>query len=168
MRTFKDSCGNDWSVNVNVATVMRIKQETDKMLPAIFDDNCKLLGELSQDYFTLARILYICCAVECEARGMLPEQFPERLAGDSLAQAMEALWRSTADFFMYPEARASAHRAIDLINETVTKSLAMMDQKSKQAAENADTSILADEYSRFVMNGRGSPELTQGGLQPAS
>jgi hypothetical protein len=101
MKTFKDSAGTEWTVNVTVATVKRVKDLCGVNLMDVVGG--ELLKELASDPVKLVDTLYVICKPQATERSVTDEQFAERLSGDSLADATEAFLQGLADFFPQPQ-----------------------------------------------------------------
>ena len=103
MRSFKDSVGRLWPVEINVAAIKRVRGLLGVDLIKLFDDEMKPLAELVNDPVRLVDVLYCLCKPEADARGISDEDFGRALAGDVITQAVDAFVEELIDFF--PDAR---------------------------------------------------------------
>lgn len=156
MREFKDNAENTWKLAVSVGSVNRVREATGVLLTALFDDNCKLLGELSGDVVKLVAVLFCLCQKQAEAAGVTAEDFADALYGDALGAAGEALVRVTADFFTSPEQRSAIHAAIDKM-EAIGKQVTA---EATALVTSLDVSQLAKSYLDSVTNTPASSEST--------
>ena len=164
MREFKDNSDRTWKLAVSVGAVGRVREATEVLLPALFDDNCKLLAELSADVVKLVTVIFCLCEKQAEAAGVSPEDFADALWGDALGAAGEALLRATADFFTSPEQRAAAHTALDTLRE-VGKQVTL---GTTEMVRNLDVSQLAKNYLGSATNTPASSALTPESLLSAN
>lgn len=153
MREFKDSAGRKWELVITVGAVGRVQQETGVLLTALFDDGCKVLGELSADVVKLVSAIYCLCRKQAEAACVSAEEFADALGGDTLGAAGEALVRATADFFTSPEQRATAHAMLDKLQEV-----------GQQVTSQATTIVVAVDVAQLVKNYLGSVTNTPASL----
>lgn len=156
MRSFTDTTGRSWNLTVTVLTVKRVREATDVLLTALFDDKCTLLAELSGDLIKLVDVLWVVCEGQAKEAGITPEQFAEGLGGDSLGQAGEALVRATADFFTSPEQRRALHKLLDTMTETARQ----FTEKTAAMVDELDPSQLAENCLDFVTSGQAKPAST--------
>ncbi len=159
MREFQDTAGRTWTLDVTVGSIKRVREATNVILPALFDDNMKPVAELTKDYEKLVNVLWAMCSKQ--RPDVDAEQFAESLGGDTLGKATEALVRATADFFTSPEQRAALHKMIDTILETAGKLTNLAGNRVAEILATVDTSQLAASCLDFVTSGQDKPALTQ-------
>lgn len=152
MRSFTDTEGREWQLNITVLTVKRVKEETGVLLTGIFADGCKLMGELSVDVVKLVEVLRCVCESQAVERGVDADQFAESLARDALGNAGMALMRSVADFFPNQDQRDGLNEIIDKLE---TAGLAMA-KEAKGKVQRIDANLLAKSYTDSALS---SPEL---------
>lgn len=97
-RFFTDSTGRQWHVEITVNTIRRVRKALGVDLLAVFDDGCKLLDRLQDDAVLVCDVLYVICRPDIS-----DEEFGQRLASSSLANAQETFFEALADFFPQPE-----------------------------------------------------------------
>ena len=98
MRTFADTTGREWKVDVNVGTCKRVKTllpGTDLLDVAGGD----LLCRLASDPILLCDVLYVVVKPQADAEGVSDEAFGQALGGDALEAATTALLEALSDFF---------------------------------------------------------------------
>ena len=97
MKTFVDTNGKTWTVNINVATIQRVKDLLGvNLMEAITGD---LITKLEDDVILFVDVLYCVCKQEAEANNITDVKFGESLAGDALEAATEAFLTDLIDFF---------------------------------------------------------------------
>jgi hypothetical protein len=105
MKSFKDTAGRTWLVQVNVGTIKRVRDLLGVDLLAIVEDGAKLLRDLADDPVRLVDVLYAVLKPQADAATpyVNDEQFGEAMFGDPIAAGFEALVEAVTDFF--PQAR---------------------------------------------------------------
>jgi len=97
MKLFKDSLQRDWTIEINVFAVKRIKAKLDiDLLDATKGD---LLLSLADDPVSLCNLLWVLCEEEATKRGISDEDFGRSLAGDAIDRATTAFLEALVDFF---------------------------------------------------------------------
>jgi len=98
MARFVDAIGRDWSVEINVPAMKRVKELTGKHLGKLLENECALFSEITSDPILFADVLRAICAPQITDRDLTAEQFEESLAGDAAERAAEAFWGAVVDF----------------------------------------------------------------------
>lgn len=112
MRSFKDSQGRLWEIEVDVRAAKRCKGLLDLSIYGLVDDGAKGLADLLSDPIRLVDTIYVLCMDQCEARSISDEDFGRLFAGDVLEEASEAFVSSVVDFFPNRAAKASLRRLL--------------------------------------------------------
>lgn len=94
-RCFKDSTGREWSVNVVVDTIEKVRE----IGVDLGDVTAQAMKRLAIDDVLLVRSLWLICEAQADKAGVTPQQFGESLFGDALDDAYEALRGALDDFF---------------------------------------------------------------------
>src|SRR5215471_18214446 len=96
MHPFKDSQGTTWEVAINVSQLRAVKDLARLDILALVSQ-----GDMAplQDPINLCNVLYVLCRKTAQARGVSDEEFGERLFGDVIDSATEALMGEIVDFF---------------------------------------------------------------------
>jgi hypothetical protein len=97
MSKFQDNSNRDWTVEINVATVKRVKSLVDVNLLEALDG--VLLERLIEDPILLCDVLYTVCKPEADERSVSDEDFGRALAGDVIEAATAALLEALVAFF---------------------------------------------------------------------
>lgn len=106
MRSFKDSKGRIWELEVNVGAVKRVRAICGiNILDLITIDekskqpNADLLAKLSSDPVLLVDTLYAVCKPAADSRSISDEDFGASLSGDVIEIATSELLDAIVDFF---------------------------------------------------------------------
>jgi len=96
MAKFKDNKGNEWIVPVNSTTVKRVRDVLDIDL---VDLNQTTINRLIEDTVLLVDVLWVLCERQAKSKKVSEEGFAERLVGDPIDAAVDALLEAIANFF---------------------------------------------------------------------
>jgi hypothetical protein len=145
MKSFTDHAGRAWTIVVNVGAVKRVRSLCGVDLMEIVGDGGKMLERLVSDPVLLCDVIYAVCREEATARTVSDEDFGRLMAGDSIAQATDALLDELVDFF--PRARREVlARVLDKMRRYEAKALSLanarlddpaLDQRVEKALEGA-------------------------------
>jgi len=99
MPDFKDAKGDRWDVAITGGTIKRCldKLGVDLGRPLIGDD--PPLTRFQADLAFRVDVIYVICLPEAEGRGLEAEAFAERLGGETLYAASQAVLEAWALFF---------------------------------------------------------------------
>ena len=100
MRLFKDNEAREWTVEITVATVKRVRDLLDVDL--MESVNGKLVEQLANDPVLLVDVLYSICKPQADRDGVSDEQFGEAMAGDAIERGTMAFLEELVDFFPAP------------------------------------------------------------------
>jgi hypothetical protein len=107
MKTFKDNAGRTWTVDVNIATVKRVKSMLKIDLLDVIEG--KLLDKIVLNPLVMCDVVYAICKPEADSQNIDDEKFGYAMAGDALEYATGALLQELIDFF--PESKRPVLRA---------------------------------------------------------
>ncbi len=102
MRTFKDSTGRAWTVEITVGSVQRARDlaGVDLLDPGALNERGEaLMTRLALDLILFGQTLYALCKPQADAAGLNDEGFAGLLSGETLRGAYDAVWDEWADFF---------------------------------------------------------------------
>lgn len=102
MKTFKDSEGRPWEINLNIATVKRVRDlvNVDLLkLDEAKDGNPPLLTLLAVDIELLCNVVFACVKPKADERNVTDVQFGESLGGDAILAARSTFFDVLVDFF---------------------------------------------------------------------
>lgn len=112
MHKFKDATGKEWSLLVTIAAVQRAREHAGEDLLRFFAKDKPLVKELAEDPVRLVAVLYAVCRPQAVEAGITPEEFGERMYGDALPQATDALLGAMVDFSPHPKEREMLRRVL--------------------------------------------------------
>lgn len=99
MTQFCDSKKRAWSVEINVATLKRVKALCQVDLLQILDRKTKLFQRLHDDPILLVDVLCAILRPQAIDLGVSDEEFAEGMLGSGLEAATRAFLEAVADFF---------------------------------------------------------------------
>ncbi len=126
MKSFKDAKGDTWETVITVSTLKRVNNLLGVDLSEIITQkdgkiNCDLLVKLSENPIFLVDVLFAVCKPQCEERKLSDDAFAERLLGDAISDATNALIEGMIDFF--PEAKRKMLRKILELGEKISANM---------------------------------------------
>lgn len=124
MRNFIDSSGRVWVVDINVATVKRVKALAQINLLEVVQG--ELIERLSTDPVLLADVLYAVCQPQALREQVSDEAFGQALAGDVIDRATTALLEGLIEFFPEPRRRL-LEKATAKYRQVQTKALELLE-----------------------------------------
>jgi hypothetical protein len=160
MKSFKDSMGRTWTLEINVGAVKRIRAICDiNILDLVTIDektnqpNVDMLTKLSSDPVLLVDCLYAVCKPDADAQGISDEEFGRAMSGDTIEYATNELLDAIVDFF--PEAKRklfqkvlrTAHR---FANEQKRVILDMIDKVDLDKVAESQLKKLRDSYTSVL------------------
>lgn len=98
MRTFSDTQGRQWCIDINIGALKRVKTLIDVDLLQAKDGETLLL--LADDPMKLADVLFALVQPMALARGVSDEDFGAALGGDTMRAAADAFVEELIDFFL--------------------------------------------------------------------
>jgi len=93
MRSFKDNEGRQWSVDINVAAIKRVRGLTGTDLMQVIEGT--LIEKLICDPVLLCDVVYAICKPEADTRNVSDEEFGKAMAGDAIEPRPRRCWRSS-------------------------------------------------------------------------
>ena len=123
MPKFTDRTGRVWIVELDVATLNRIRAKLEVDLYSALDDEFSGLRSLLEDLPKLVDVLYLACEREAKEKNVSDEDFGRSLAGDALEDAGHALVDALIDFFPHRKARDALQRAVRISRQRQNQTL---------------------------------------------
>ena len=103
MRKFRDRNGREWSIDLTIGTVARVRKQSGKRFdlldPSSVVDGEKLSTVLDEDLAAVYEVLWYIIEPQAVAAGLNAEQFGESMAADCIIAAQAALFAEWLDFF---------------------------------------------------------------------
>lgn len=162
MRTFKDSAGRTWKIDINVAQVKRVKSALSLDLLGLVDDRMRPLEQLLSDPVKLVDLIYVLCSEQVEKDGVSDEQFGRAMAGDVIEAAAEAFVGALSDFFP-----SRQRQALQLVMRKQTELKEVLATKGMQELESLDLEAAAQEIMKEMRDAASRSESPPGGSSTA-
>lgn len=97
MKTFSDTQGRSWNLELSVRAVERVRDLAGFDLLDIGDR--RTLAQLVDDPVTLCNVVYALVKPAADESGVSDEAFGSAMGGDAIDQATDALLEELVDFF---------------------------------------------------------------------
>ena len=124
MHKFSDRNGRQWSIDLTIGTVARVRKESGKRFdlldPSSVVDGEKLSTVLDEDLATVYEVLWHIVEPQAVAAGITAEQFGESMAADCIIAAQAALFAEWLDFFRAVQ-RPDLATALDMLTTARTR-----------------------------------------------
>ena len=124
MRKFRDRNGREWSIDLTIGTVARVRKESGKRFdlldPSSVVDGEKLSTVLDEDLAAVYEVLWYIVEPQAVAAGITAEQFGEAMAADCIIAAQAALFAEWLDFFRDVQ-RPDLATALDMLTTARTR-----------------------------------------------
>ncbi len=129
MRQFKDNSGRTWTVEINVATLKRVRGLTGVDLMQVIEGT--LIEKLIRDPVLLCDVVYAVCKPEADAATprVSDEEFGKAMAGDAIDAATSALLDELISFCPSPRDRANLGRVLQATNRVLDKARDLTEQR---------------------------------------
>ena len=151
MRSFKDNQGRQWSVEINVAAIKRVRGLTGEDLMQVIEG--RLIEKLIRDPVLLCDVVYAICKPEADSRSVSDEEFGKAMAGDAIEAATTAVLEELVGFCPSPRDRANLGRVLQATRKVMDRARDLVEKK----LDSGELDRLADR-----LLAEGSPELTAG------
>ena len=119
MRQFKDNAGRTWTVDINVATLKRVRGLTGVDLMQVIEGT--LIEKFIRDPVLLCDVVYAVCKTEADAAKVSDEEFGKAMAGDAIEAATGAVLDELISFCPSPRDRANLGRVLQATNRVMEK-----------------------------------------------
>lgn len=163
MKTFRDAQGREWTVEVNVTALKRVKDATGVDLTKVIDPESDVISRLSEDVFLLFDVVCALLKPQLEKHGLSAEEFGAGLDEDATEKAATALFEGIIDFFR-DEKRMLLKRAFSKVKAAAEKTQseainrAMKEVESKAFDQAVQAALSAE---RQAMSGSSSTRLPE-------
>lgn len=129
MKTFTDNANRSWDVEINVATIKRVRDLAPGGVDLLDIVEGKLIEKLISDPVLLCDIIYIICKPQADERSVSDEQFGQAMAGDAIEHATTALLEELVSFSPSPRDRANLGRVLEATNRVMDRARDLIEQK---------------------------------------
>ena len=129
MRTFKDNAGRQWSVEINVAALKRVRGLTGTDLMQVMEGT--LIEKLIRDPVLLCDVVYAICKPEADTRTppVSDEEFGKAMAGDAIEAATTAVLEELVGFCPSPRDRANLGRVLQATRKVMDRARDLVEKK---------------------------------------
>lgn len=155
MSSFADCEGRRWQVRVTAGTLLRVSDLCGvDLLEAV---GGPLMERILSEPAELCRIVAAVCRPEADRRGISEADFLDSLAGDSVAQARDALMEAVVDFFPSPQERRARGTLLAEMRRAIAKAMAEMEtqfseERVRSLVESGDTSTSSPASSASTLS----------------
>ena len=127
MRSFKDNQGRQWSVEINVTAIKRVRGLTGEDLMQVIEGT--LIEKLIRDPVLLCDVVYAICKPEADARSISDEEFGKAMAGDAIEAATTAVLEELVGFCPSPRDRANLGRVLQATRKVMDRARDLVEKK---------------------------------------
>ncbi len=128
MKTFRDNAGNEWSVEINVSALKRIRSLTGTDLLEVISGG-DLLERLMRDPVLLCDTIYALVKPQADEKRISDEAFGTAMAGDAIDAATAALLDELVAFCPSPRDRANLGRVLLVVRQAMDKARDVVEAK---------------------------------------
>ena len=125
MKTFTDTAGHTWTIQMTLNAVKRVKARLDVDLLALEVGDPPLLTRLALEVILLCDVIYVLIQPQADELKVSDEQFGAALGGEVIHAAQTAFYEELVDFFQglgrndLAKAVNAQRRVIDLTVERI-------------------------------------------------
>ncbi len=127
MRSFKDNQGRQWSVEINVTAIKRVRGLTGEDLMQVIEGT--LIEKLIRDPVLLCDVVYAICKPEADAKNVSDEEFGRAMAGDVIEAATTAVLEELVGFCPSPRDRANLGRVLQATRKVMDRARDLVEKK---------------------------------------
>lgn len=154
MKSFTDNAGRDWTVEVNVSALKRIKSLTGTDLLEAIDG--PLVERLIRDPVLLCDVVYAACKPQADERGVSDEDFGRAMAGDAIDRATAALLEELVAFCPSPRDRANLGRVLQATRDVMDKARDLVQRRIDELTSAGALDAIAEAALREPTHGEPS------------
>lgn len=163
MHTFKDNGGREWTIEVNVAALKRVRALTGTDLMQVIEGT--LIEKLIRDPVLLCDVVYAVCKPEADQRGVSDEEFGRAMAGDAIEAATAGLLEGLVSFCPSPRDRRNLGRVLTATRGVMDKARDLVERRIDRLVEGGELERIAEA----ALNSAEPPTPgTSSGAAPAS
>lgn len=149
MKTFTDSMGREWSININYGSIKRVRALVDVDLLEVAEGKLK---DLATDPILLINTIFALCKPQADAAGIGDEDFGNAMRGDVIEKACAALFEDLADFF--PKGKQS------ILKKLIGKSKELQEAMLAQMQEKLD-GVNPNDLAREILTSSSGDSLAR-------
>ena len=145
MRQFKDNAGRTWTVDINVATLKRVRGLTGVDLMQVIEGT--LIEKFIRDPVLLCDVVYAVCKPEADARSISDEEFGKAMAGDAIEAATMAVLDELVGFCPSPRDRANLGRVLQATNRVMDKARDLTEKRIETLTSESELDRLVNRMA---------------------
>ncbi|NUQ51370.1 MAG: hypothetical protein HUU19_01580 [Phycisphaerales bacterium] len=138
MRQFKDNAGRTWTVEINIATLKRVRGLAGVDLMQVIEGT--LIEKFIRDPVLLCDVVYAICKPEADTATVSDEDFGRAMAGDAIEAATSAVLEELVAFCPSPRDRANLGRVLQATRNVLDKARDVVEKR----LESGELDRLAD------------------------
>lgn len=127
MRSFKDNQGRQWSVEINVTAIKRVRGLTGEDLMQVIEGT--LIEKLIRDPVLLCDVVYAICKPEADSRSVSDEEFGKAMAADAIEAATTAVLEELVGFCPSPRDRANLGRVLQATRKVMDRARDLVEKR---------------------------------------
>jgi hypothetical protein len=171
MRTFKDNQGREWTVEITVAAIKRVRGLAGVDLMEVLEGSNGLIERLVRDPVLLCDVIYAACKPQADERQVSDEAFGASMAGDAIEHATAALLEELVDFCPSPRDRANLGRVLMATREVMDKARDVVERRIDElidggALERAVLEAVPPKVEAAAGGSSGSAPASSASIQP--
>lgn len=171
MRTFKDNQGREWTVEITVAAIKRVRGLAGVDLMEVLEGSNGLIEKLVRDPVLLCDVIYAACNPQADERQITDEAFGASMAGDAIEHATAALLEELVDFCPSPRDRANLGRVLMATREVMDKARDVVERRIDElidggALERAVLEAVPPTVEAAAGGSSGSAPASSASIQP--
>lgn len=155
MHIFRDRAGREWTVDITVLTVERVKAACNLDLPDLVADRMQALDSLLADPRKLVAVIFECCRPAAENAGLSVNALKEVFNGETADAAIEAWLEELIGFFPDARRRAALKKAIQGLRDLGTKVMELGAATITDAAIEATATRTLEAVRKHLERGSG-------------
>lgn len=156
MRVFCDRSGREWTVDITVLTVERVKAACGIDMPALFAERMAGLDALLADQIRFLKVVFECCRPAAEKAGLTIEHLQAEWNGETADAAGEAWMEELVNFFPDARKREALRTAVKTLREMgariAEKAVAEMTPEAMEKDLEKVFSVLRLQFSQSRSN----------------
>lgn len=171
MKTFSDSAGREWTVEITVAAIKRVRGLAGVDLMEVLEGSNGLIEKLVRDPVLLCDVIYAACKPQADERQVSDKAFGASMAGDAIEHATAALLEELVDFCPSPRDRANLGRVLKATRDVMDKARDVVERRIHElidggALERAVLEAVPPTVEAAAGGSSGSAPASSASIQP--
>ena len=171
MRTFKDNQSREWTVEITVAAIKRVRGLAGVDLMEVLEGSNGLIEKLVRDPVLLCDVIYAACKPQADEHQITDEAFGASMAGDAIEHATAALLEELVDFCPSPRDRANLGRVLKATRDVMDKARDVVERRIDElidggALERAVLEAVPPTVEAAAGGSSGSAPASSASIQP--